>query len=58
MCNAGDNMTLFSEYNSVTVIDGSNQKKWKLFIFSETQKTQEDVISVESTLFSCPLSIF
>jgi len=58
MRNAGDNATLFSEYNRATVMDRSNQKKWKLFIFSETEKTQEEVISVKSTLFFCPLSIF
>lgn len=35
MCNTGDNVTLIAEYNCATVMDGSNQKKLKLFIFSE-----------------------
>jgi len=50
MCNVGDNVTLISEYNRATVIDGSNQKKWKLLIFSEKEKNQEEVTSVKSTL--------
>jgi hypothetical protein len=55
---AGDCETFILEYDCAKVMDGSNQKKWKLFIFCEKEKIMAEVISVNSTLFFCPLSIF